>query len=90
MLDVGSNDLDLTRHSNINISQLARELVTHSQEIGQRFGLKVVICLPILTAESKFPGSFDITIAFNDQVRTMAKDKTNVKVWVHSRGIPIT
>ena len=72
---------DLTKHPNINISQLARGLVT--QEIGQMFGLKVVIYLPIPRAESKFPGSLDITMALNDQVRTMTKDKTNVNVWVH-------
>ena len=80
VVDVGSNDLDLTRNPNINIIQLARELVTQAQEIGLHFDLKVVICLPIPRAESKFPGLFDITMAFNDQVKTMARNRENVKV----------
>ena len=42
VVNVGSNDLDLTRNSNINISQLARELVTQAQEIGLHCDLKVV------------------------------------------------
>ena len=82
MVDVGSNDLDLTRNPNINISQLARELVTQAQEIGLHFDLKVLICLSVPRAESKFPGLFEITMAFNDQIKTMAREKTNVKVRV--------
>ena len=57
--------------------------MTQAQEISLYFGLSIVICLPIPSAESKFPGSFEITKAFNDQVKILAEDKTSVKVWVH-------
>ena len=66
VLNVGSNDLDPNRQPNINTSQWAREIVTQAQEIGQKFALKVMVCLPIPRAESKFPGSFDVTKTFND------------------------
>ena len=71
---MGSNDLDLTRNLNININKLAEKLVIQALEIR---------CLPIPRAETKFHGLFEITKAFNDQVKILAEGKANVKVWVH-------
>ena len=83
VLDIGSNDLESTRQPNINTGQLARELVNQKQDIGRNYGFGVIICLPTLRAESKFPGSFKITKAFHKHVSTMAESKTHVHVWVH-------
>ena len=54
VLDVMSNDLDLSIHPNLNLSHLARELVTQTKDIGSKFGVEIIICLPIPRSEAKF------------------------------------
>ena len=43
----------------------------------------VMTCLPIPRTESKFPGLFETTKAFNEHVLTMAESTNHVHVWVH-------
>ena len=53
VLDIGSNDLDPTRH-NINNEYLARELVSRAPKVGRNYGIHVIICLPIPRQNQNF------------------------------------
>ena len=56
VLDVGSNDLDISRHPNPNLQSLAREVVSQAKDIGSKFKVEIILCLPIPRAESNFLG----------------------------------
>ena len=86
VLDVGSNDLDISRYPNLNLHSLAREFVSQTKDIGSNFWVEIIICLPIPRAESKFPGSFDTTKAFNEFVSGLVKDLKHIHAWNH-RGL---
>ena len=86
VLDVGSNELDISRHPILNLHSLARELVSQAKDISSKFRVEIVICLPIQRADSKFPGSFDTTKAFIELVSGPVKDLKHIHTWAH-RGL---
>ena len=86
VLDVGSNDLNISRHPNLNLQSLARELVSQAKDIGSKFKVEIILCLPIPRAESKFPGSFETTRDFNELVSGLVKDLRHIHAWSH-RGL---
>ena len=80
VLDVGSNDLDISRHPNLNLQYLARGLVNQAKDLGSKFKVEITLCLPIPRAEAKFPGSFETTRDFNELVSGMVKDLRHIHV----------
>ena len=83
ILDLGSNDLDPIRHPNWDIERLAGAYVRKAADFVQKFGIKVVLCLPIPRCEAQFPGSFDRTVQFNQIVTDLAKSENKVFTWAH-------
>ena len=51
VLDIRSNDLNISRHPNLNLHSLARELVSQAKDIDSKFLIEIIICLPIPWAE---------------------------------------
>ena len=86
MLDVESNELDISRHPNLNLQFLARELVSQAKDLGSKFKVEIILCRPIPRAEAKFPGSFETTRDFNELVSGMVNELRHIHAWSH-RGL---
>lgn len=84
ILDVGSNDLDLTRHPTRDLDKLAQDYVRCVDKITTRHpNLQIIICLPIPRLETKFPGSRAHTSNFNTILKTLTADLPRVHTWAH-------
>ena len=82
VLDVGSNDLDISRHPKLNLHSLTRELVTQAKGIGSKFHVEIIICLPI-------PGGSKNSRALLTPQRcsmSLVKDLKHIHAWAH-RGL---
>lgn len=88
ILDLGSNDLDPTRHdvSTGSIQRLTAEYHKAATELAMVTRAKVVLCLPIPRDESQFPGSYEATSYFNELLKEYCNREIGTKrtvTWTH-------
>ena len=86
ILDLGSNDLDTTRHPHLDVQLLAIRYLQLGDEFAKAYKITVVLCLPIPRDEKQFPGSFQTTSKFNDAMRLFQAHFPQIKLWAH-RGL---
>ena len=86
ILELGSNDLDLSRHPSVDVQLLAKTLVGKAKAMASQSKITVVLCLPIPRNEAQFPGSFKITDQFNQALKAEVEPYPNIHCWAH-RGL---